>query len=284
MKKTAIITLIFALMLCIPALAAEGAVAVVGADLSEAEIESVYDMFGLERGSVEELTITNRQEREYLEGMVPEEQLGTRSISCVLVSPSDGGLDVSTENITWCTDGMFLSAMSTAGMEDVSVIAAAPFEVSGTAALAGIFMAYEDMTGAALTDEAKLAAAAELTTTASLTGELGDGVLSMITELKLIIDDLEGMSDSELTAKLDELAGEIGIELNDFQREQLVELCRRFEQLDTDALADKVSAIKDKLADMGELKEKAVSFWDAIVSFFKAIAEFVSRIFAIFAG
>ena len=56
MKKTAIITLIFALMLCIPALAAEGAVAVVGADLSEAEIESVYDMFGLERGSVEELT------------------------------------------------------------------------------------------------------------------------------------------------------------------------------------------------------------------------------------
>ncbi len=283
MKKL-IIFLLLAAMLAVPASAAEDGRAVIGADLGDAEIAQVYELFGIERGAVTELTLTNAQEREYLEGLVPEEQLGTRSISCVLVTPQSGSLSVETHNISWCSEGMYLSAMTTAGIEDVAVVAASPFEVSGTAALAGIFLAYEDMTGEKLSGEAKLAAAAELTTTAELTDELGGDILSLVTELKLSLGELQGLSDEELVERIDELAGNFGLTLNDYQREKLTELCRSLEKLDPDAIGEKVEELKDTLEKLGEIKDKTVSFWEALANFFKAIVEFFSKIASIFAG
>ena len=56
-------------------------------------------------------------------------------------------MDVTTSNITWCTPEMYISALATAGITDAKVVVAAPFEVSGTAALTGVYKAYEDMTG-----------------------------------------------------------------------------------------------------------------------------------------
>ena len=44
----------------------------IGADISSDEIAQVYKDFGIERGSVTELTVTNSEERTYLEGLVDE--------------------------------------------------------------------------------------------------------------------------------------------------------------------------------------------------------------------
>ena len=132
--------------------------AVIGADLNEEQTDSVYAMFGIERGMVTELNLTNAEERKYLEGYVEDEIIGSRSISCVYIEllPEGSGMDVTTSNINWCTAEMYISALATAGITDARIIVASPFEVSGTAALAGIYKAYEDMTGKKLDDLAKL--------------------------------------------------------------------------------------------------------------------------------
>lgn len=64
---------------------------------------------------------------------------------------------------------MYASALATAGVKDAEVKVACPVKVSGTAALAGIFKAYEATSGE-LSDIAKETATEELVTT----GELGD--------------------------------------------------------------------------------------------------------------
>ena len=141
--------------------------AVIGADLDEQQAAAVYQMFGVRRGDVIELTVTNAEERQYLEGYVDSSVIGTRSISCVYVEllPEGSGMSVTTSNITWCTGEMYASALATAGITDANIIVAAPFEVSGTAALTGVYKAYEDMTGQKLDDLAKLVSTQELTIT-----------------------------------------------------------------------------------------------------------------------
>ena len=54
---------------------------VLGADLTEEQIATVYRLFGIERGSVEELTVTNAEERSYLKGFVDDKVIGKYAIS-----------------------------------------------------------------------------------------------------------------------------------------------------------------------------------------------------------
>ena len=70
--------------------------AVIGADLTDEQINSVYNMFGVKRGDVIELKMTNAEERAYLEGYVSDSLIGTRSISCVYVEllPAGSGIAV----------------------------------------------------------------------------------------------------------------------------------------------------------------------------------------------
>ena len=156
MKKSSSILLVLLLVLSLP-ISAFATVysapnqsrAVLGADLSEDQIALVYQAFGVMRGSVIELKVTNAEERIYLQGYVDPSVIGTRAISSVYVELLSEGsnMDVTTSNITWCTPEMYISALATAGITDAKVVVAAPFAVSGTAALAGIYKAYEDMTG-----------------------------------------------------------------------------------------------------------------------------------------
>jgi len=283
MKKVLTLILILSLVLALPANAADNARAVIGADLTEEQINEVYGLMGISRGSVPELTMTNEIERSYLEGFVPDEVLGTRSISSVLVTITEGENSVKAANINWCTESMYLSAMATAGIENVSIHVAAPFEVSGTAALAGVYMAYEDLTGKSLSEDGKTAGILDLLTTGELAQELGDNeALTLVTELKLILNETMEMSDDELMQKIDEIAENYKIPLNDYQREKLKELCRAFEKLDPDELSEKVQKVKDGLEKVGEMKDKAVSFWDKLMEIFKAIGEFISKLMDIF--
>ncbi len=285
MKRILAFILIFVLSLSLTTRAEEQKQArvVLGADLTESQRDEVYALLGVTRGSVTELTMTNAAERSYLEGSVPDEQLGTRSISSVFLEETDGENSVKTANINWCTESMYLSAMATAGIGHVSIRVAAPFEVSGTAALAGIYMAYEDMTGVQLGEAEKQAGIQDLLIAGQLSEELGgDEAMTLVTELKLMLTDTLNMSDAELTDKIDELAGEYKITLNDYQREKLLELCRSLEKLDPDTLREKVEGVKNTLEKMGEWKDKAVSFWDALIAFFRAIGEFIAKITEIF--
>ena len=122
----------------VPAMAADpdgGACTVIGADLTNAQTEEVYRIFGIERGSVRELYMTNAEERSWLQGYVDDSVIGTASISCVYIRllEQGAGTDVSVSNVTWCTEEMYRSALATAGVTDVRAVVTAPFSVSGTA-------------------------------------------------------------------------------------------------------------------------------------------------------
>ena len=284
MKRSITFLLVLVMLLSIlPAASAEAiqSRAVIGADLTEEQIALVYQAFGIKRGDAIELKVTNQEERRYLEGYVSDALIGTRSISCVYVEllPSGSGMSVSTSNITWCTPEMYMSALATAGIVDANIVVAAPFEVSGTAALTGVYKAYEDMTGKKLDDTAKLVSTQELTITGDLANEIGSmDSTAIVNDLKLMLDETKNMSDEELRKTIGEIAAEYNVSLTDRQVEQLISLCRSLEGLDQDQLRSRVEEIQGTLRKLSEAKTKVVGFVETVKKVVESISSFFRRI------
>lgn len=255
--------------------------AVIGANLTAEQAETVYKMFGIERGSVIELSMTNAEERAYLEGYVDEEIIGTLSISCVYVEllPEGSGMDVTTSNVTWCTGEMYIGALATAGITDAKIIVAAPFEVSGTAALSGIYKAYEDMTGQKLDDVAKLVSTQELTITGELANEIGSmDSTSIVNELKLMLEETKKMSDEDILYQIDQIAQQYNVKLTNTQKNQLLTLCRAMEGLDAQSLKARVEDVQDTLKKVADAKTQVVGFVDRARKVIESLSSFFEKI------
>lgn len=275
--------LIIALVLALPVVANADNVqsrAVIGADLTPEQVELVYQAFGVQQGSVIQLSLTNAEEREYLEGYVDSAIIGTRSISCVYVALYGGtGMNVTTSNITWCTPEMYISALATAGITDANIIVAAPFEVSGTAALAGIYKAYEDMTGQKLDSVAKLVSTQELTITGELAQEIGSmDSTSIVQELKLMLDETKTMTDEQLRQQITLIAAQYNVSLTDTQINQLISLCRSLETLDGDALKSRVEEVQNTLNKVADAKTQVVGFVTTVKKVVTSVTEFIDKI------
>lgn len=285
-----VVALCMVFVLSVSALALEAATpgearAVIGASLNDEQTTQVYSMFGLDRGSVKELFIDNSAEREYLDGLVDSSLIGTNSISCVYLEilPEGDGLEVETENISWCTRDMFINALVTGGIEDARIIVAAPFEVSGTAALAGIYRAYEDITGQELDPAAKLISTQELVITAELADELGSyDSVSIVNEIKLVLNETENMTDDELSAEISAIAEEYGVSLTDSQIDQLITLCRAFEKMDVSELRDKVEYVQRTVKKLAEAQEKVSGITATVKTVVERITELVTRVISFF--
>lgn len=254
---------------------------VIGADLSQEQVDAVYGMFGVRQGEVIELKMTNAEERTYLEGYVDDSLIGTRSISCVYVEllPAGSGIAVTTSNINWCTGEMYISALATAGITDANIVVAAPFEVSGTAALSGVYKAYEDMTGQKLDDLAKLVSTQELTITGELAAEIGAmDSTSIVNELKLMLDVTQTMSDDEIRTQIREIAGRYNVNLTNTQVEQLLSLCRSLEGLDADSLKARVQDVQNTLQKVSDAKTKVVGFVQGVKKVVESVSGFFDKI------
>lgn len=255
--------------------------AVIGADLTDEQVEAVYGMFGIRRGEAIELKMTNAEERTYLEGYVDNSLIGTRSISCVYVEllPAGSGMSVTTSNINWCTGEMYISALATAGITDASIVVAAPFEVSGTAALSGVYKAYEDMTGKKLDDLAKLVSTQELTITGELAAEIGSmDSTAIVNELKMMLDVTQTMSDDEIRAEIREIAGRYNVNLTNTQVEQLLSLCRSLEGLDAESLKARVQDVQNTLQKVSDAKTKVVGFVQGVKKVVESVSGFFDKI------
>lgn len=258
---------------------------VLGADLTEEQIATVYRLFGVERGSVEELTVTNAEERSYLKGFVDDKVIGKYAISCVYVEllEEGKGLSVETYNVTWCTSEMYKNALATAGVKDAKIIVAAPFEVSGTAALTGIYKAYEHITGDTLDETAKAVGTQELTITGELAEEIGNlDATEIVTGLKEVLGETVKMSDEEIRREIVRIAGEYNVTLSDRQIQQLIDLCRSLEGLDADSLKERVVEAQETIKKIGEAKDKAVGFYEKLSQFFSSASDFFSQVKALF--
>ena len=158
----------------VPAMADGTKVVTLGADLSEAQKNTMLKYFKVNSSEVQILTVTNQDEREHLSGYVPAEQIGTRTVSCAYVRPtSSGGIKVRTANLNWVTCNMIASSLSTSGVKNCEVVAACPFEVSGTGALTGIEMAYEAASGQKLDPAKRDVATREMVVTSNLGERVG---------------------------------------------------------------------------------------------------------------
>ena len=142
----------------------------IGADLTEDQKSAILKYFGIYgNNSVQTITVTNQDERSHLASYIPIEQIGSRTISCALVKPTTtGGVQVKTANLNYITSNMIASNLITCGVTNCQAIAAAPFEVSGTGALTGILMAYENATGSQISQQAKDLSAQEIQITENL--------------------------------------------------------------------------------------------------------------------
>ena len=283
MKRFFGMILCLALMLSLsaPAFAINQSRTVIGADLDPNQVAMVYANFGLRRGDVIELTMTNAEERRYLEGFVDERVIGTRSISCVYVEllPEGSGMSVTTSNITWCTGDMYVSALATAGITDARILVAAPFAVSGTAALSGVYKAYEDMTGTSLDDRAKLVSTQELTVTGDLAQQIGSmDSTSIVSELKLMLNETRNMSDEEIRSIIIDIAGRYNVSLTDTQINQLISLCRSLEGLNPDQLKQRVEEVQGTLQKMSEAKTKVQDFAQNVKQFMESASGFIDKL------
>lgn len=191
-------------------------VVTIGADLSQEQRDKIFSFFGTSENVVEVIEVNNSQERKYLEGLVPNDIIGTRTLSCSYIMPqTSGGLVVKTANLNWVSDGMLANALLTSGVENCQVLATAPFEVSGTGALTGVLLAYEKSSGETLDDEKKELATEELVVSGDLISEIEENSETLeevetngIDTSKYVLDMLNEMKTEALNGNLDEEGAE----------------------------------------------------------------------------
>ena len=258
--------------------------AVVGADISAEQKTTVYKTFGIEEGSVTELTVSNDEERQYLDGLVDDSIIGTKSISCVYIEVlGDGeGLQVSVSNISWCTEDMYVNALVTAGIDNAKLIVTSPVEgISGTAALTGVYKAYEDITGEKLDEIAKLAGTQELVITSELADQIGSyDAVTIVNELKKVLAETVNMTDDEVRAQIKQIAEENNISISDGQVDQLLSLCRSLEKLDPDELKAKVESMQETVKKLAAAQSTIQEIGESMRVFFENVGKFFTKIFS----
>lgn len=253
--------------------------AVMGNDISAEQKADMYRVFGVTEGTIPELTVTNEEERQYLNGLVDESIIGTKSISCVYVETlSEGsGLQVEVSNVSWCTKEMYVNALVTAGITDARMIVASPVTVSGTAALTGVYKAYEDISGKQLDAVAKLAGTQELVVTAELADEIGSyDAVEIVNQLKLILGQTVSMTDAEVKAEIESIAKQYNVSLSDGQEDQLVSLCRSLEGLDPEELKAKVEQLQGTLKSLAGVQSTVTGIWESVSAFFASVGNAIT--------
>lgn len=241
MKKRGIISAIVCSICLIasnavPAMADAVKVVTLGADLTDDQKNTMMRYFKVDSSQVQVLTITNQDERDHLSAYVPLEQIGTRTVSCAYVKPTQsGGIKVRTANLNWVTCNMIATTLSTSGVTNCEVVAACPFEVSGTGALTGILMAYETASGEKLDETKKDLATQEMVVTGEVAQDVGqDDATSVINEAKMQVLSGNVQDANEIYNIVVNIAEQNNTSLSSEQLDRIVELLEQIAQQDYD--------------------------------------------------
>ena len=231
-----------------------------GADLTSDEKAKVPALFGVDEKDLDNykvVYVTNQEEHQYLDSYISSSQIGNQAWSSVLITEGrkGSGINVTTKNVIYCTTGMYANALATAGVEDVNVVVAGPFNVSGTAALVGALKAYSEMTGETVDEDVVDAAVDEMVTTGSLedgTDADNEKVEGMVAYLKEQIANSDN-KDKDLDQIINDAANKFEITLNEDQFNQLKSLLEKLGglHLDLGSLKSQAQAAYDTLKDMG---------------------------------
>lgn len=255
-------------------------------DITDDEKTQVYQYFGLAKGQAQEIVITNADERNALLGMVPEAQIGNKTVSSAYVNPtSSGGIRVETQNLTWVTNSMLTNTLITLGITNADVKAYAPYAVSGTGALTGIMKAFE--TGSddskEITEEQKEVANEELV----MTGQLGDSIgkeeaSAVVNEVKTQVIKDSPKTDIEIGNIITNVTNNYNVELSENDKAKMISVMSKINNLDLDykELKDTLKVNKENLSatlqEIGSNIQEAEWYgkaWNAIKSFGRWVKE-----------
>lgn len=240
MKKRILssIALVLALTIgcAVPAMADSRRVVTLGADLTQDQQNTMMKYFGFSADTVDIIYINNNDEREHLGSYVPLEQIGTKTFSCALVAPTTkGGIQVKTANLSWVTCNMIASTLSTSGVTNCQVVAASPFEVSGTGALTGVIMAYETASDVTLDEEKKDLANEELVTTGNLADAVGQSkATAVINETKLQVIENNVTDIGEINNIVNNVSNNYDVTMSQDQSDEIAALMQKIAQQDYD--------------------------------------------------
>ena len=240
MKKRILSSIALGLALTIgcavPAMADSRRVVTLGADLTQDQQNTMMKYFGVSADTVDIIYINNNDEREHLGSYVPLEQIGTKTFSCALVAPTTkGGIQVKTANLSWVTCNMIASTLSTSGVTNCQVVAASPFEVSGTGALTGVIMAYETASDVTLDEEKKDLANEELVTTGNLADTVGQSkATAVINETKMQVIENNVTDIGEINNIVNNVSNNYNVTMSQDQSDEIAALMQKIAQQDYD--------------------------------------------------
>ena len=260
-------------------------VVTIGANLTKEQRAKIFEYFGVKETSVEVLEVTNKEEREYLEGVATEAQIGRRTYSCAYIEPTErgSGINIKTANLNWVTSYMIKSTLTTAGIYDCNVIAAAPFQVSGTGALTGIMKAFESVTGEELDEEKKELATEELVMTGELADEIGsEQATGIITEVKDNVIGQNIVQAEKIEQVIIDASTNYNVTLTDSQVKEIAGVMGKVakQDYDYDRLSDTFKSIKESTAEkLGIDLDDAKGIFDKIIDFFAGIINWFKELF-----
>lgn len=259
----------------------------IGRELNQEQRQQMLKLFGASEDD-EIIEVTNEEERKYLGAHVPSKYLGTRAISSSYVKPlkKGSGIKVETYNIDWVTEDMLINALATAGVHDADVIVAAPFNVSGTAALTGVIKGFEGATGVVVSEVEKEVASEEIAKTGQLAEDIGQEEASQImTRVKEEVVENKLKDPAEIKEVIEREAKAINIELTEEQKLKIEELMLKISNLDLNIedikgqLKNLSDNLTEKLDDLRENSDEIKSVLDKILDFVKRIFDKISSVF-----
>lgn len=265
-----------------------------GADLTAEQQQTVLSLMGIDAANLADydvVYVSNSEEHQYLDAYISSGQIGSKSLSSVLIieRPEGSGLNISTNNITYCTVGMYKNALTTAGITDADIIVAGPTGISGTAALVGVFKAYEEMTGEVVNGEIVDAALNELVVTGeleqSIEGLSDEEVEEFLAYIKGVIAENDLKDEASINQAIDDACEKYGVTLSDSERQQIVDLLLKITSLgiDLNGLVDYAQSVFNSFKN-GDSKSTAGSTLSSVGYFFSnlftTIGDFFKNLFS----
>ncbi len=283
---TLLFTLIWSMTVC--AETADKPVIALGADLSADQRATVLSLMGVTEEDLVNytvITITNADEHKYLDSYVDPAVIGTRALSSVMVTPAEAGhgVMVTTQNINYCTTGMYRNALLTAGVEDADIMVVGPSQISGTAGLIGAVKAYEQVSGEPISDETLDTAMNELVTTGELVTKSAsdEEVEALIAYIKAKLAAGELETEDDIRKAIKEGEQKFGVSLDESEEQQIVDFMLKIKKLglDPNVLLDQAADLYSKFGD--ELLNKATDdgFLSGLGNIVNSIADFFKGLF-----
>ena len=262
-----------------------------GADLSDDQKNTVLSLMGIDPANLANYNVTyvtNAQEHQYLDSYVDSSKIGSKSWSSVVIVKRDkgNGLNISTRNINYCTVGMYKNALTTAGITDADIIVAGPQEISGTAALVGVFKAYQEMTGETINADIIDASLNELVVTGqleqSIAGLSDEEVEEFIAYIKSVIAQNDLKDEASINQAIDDACSKYNVTLSDSERQQIVDLLLKITSLgiNLDSLVDYAESLYHSFKDGGGDSSVLSSVGTFFSNVFSSIADFFKGLFS----